>query len=448
VKQSLARTLRLSDLVFLGIGTIIGSGIFLVPGNVLRQAGGFVSLALLVWLSAGLLSVMGALTYGELGGMNPEAGGVYVYLRDAFGPATAFLYGWTLFFVVSSGTVAALAAAFTIYLAWFVPMTPWLARLVPVAMIATIAVVNVRGTRQGANLQNWSTVVKVGAIVIMSLLLLALGGGYPGTGGLFWPTHFEPSILPSLGTAMVSALWAYEGWQYVTFCAGETVDAERTFPRGIVLGTGITVGVYLLANVAYVVALGPVATAASQSVAPDAVTLLMGPLAGTLIVAAILVSIYGCANGVLLGGPRVYFAMARDGLFVRRLAEVHPRFGTPAFAVLACAAWSTVLALSGTFDQLLTYVISISWVFYGLGGVSIFFYRRRLPDAHRPFRVPGYPWTSILFVLSAAAIVINAIFTQPLESLAGLGVVLLGVPAYYFWRRRAQRETQTATTVA
>jgi basic amino acid/polyamine antiporter, APA family len=171
-------------------------------------------------------------------------------------------------------------------------------------------------------------------------------------------------------------------------------------------------------------------------VAPDAVTLLFGPVAGKVIAAAILVSIYGCANGVILGAPRVYFAMARDGLFFRRLADVHPRFGTPASAIVACGAWSAVLALSGTFDQLLTYVISISWMFYALGGAAIFFYRRRMPDLVRPFRVPGYPWTSILFVLSAGAIVINALFTQPFEALAGLTVVVAGLPAYYFWSRR------------
>jgi basic amino acid/polyamine antiporter, APA family len=436
VKTSLARTLRLGDLIFLGVGTIIGSGIFLVPGDVLRQSGGFISLALLVWFGAGILSLMGALTYGELGAMKPEAGGVYVFLRDAFGPATGFLYGWTLFFVVSSGSVAALAAAFTIYLGQFVPMAPWLTRVVPLAMILTLVAVNVRGTRQGANLQNWTTMVKVGAIVVMSLLLLTLGAGYRGFAGQFWPARVSPSLLSSVGMAMVSALWAYEGWQYVSFCAGETVDAHRTFPRGIVIGTSITVAVYVVANIAYIAALGPEATARSTSVAPDAVTLLFGPLAGKVIAGAILVSIYGCANGIILGAPRVYFAMAQDGLFFERLADIHPRFGTPASAVVACGAWSAVLALSGTFDQLLTYVISISWMFYGLGGAAIFFYRRRMPDAVRPFRVPGYPWTSVLFVLSAFAIVINAVFTQPFEAIAGLGMVLVGLPAYYFWKRR------------
>jgi APA family basic amino acid/polyamine antiporter len=436
VNESLARTLRLGDLVFLGVGTIIGSGIFLVPGEVLRQSGGFITMAMLVWFAAGMLSLMGALTYGELGAMKPEAGGVYVYLRDAFGPATGFLYGWTLFFVVSSGSVAALAAAFTIYLGQLIPMAPWLARAVPLAMIATLVAVNARGTRQGADVQNWTTIVKVGAIVVASGLLLTLGSGYAGAGGQFWPARLSTSMLPSLGMAMVSALWAYEGWQYVSFCAGEAVDAQRVFPRGIVIGTGITVAVYLVANIAYVAALGPAATAASTSVAPDAVTLLFGPAAGKVIAAAILISIYGCANGIILGAPRVYFAMARDGLFFARLAAVHPRFGTPAAAVVACGAWSAVLALSGTFDQLLTYVVSISWLFYGLGGAAIFFYRRRMPDAHRPFRVPGYPWTSILFVLSACAIVVNAVFSQPTEAVAGLAVVLLGLPAYYLWTHR------------
>ncbi len=446
MKQSLARTLHLSDLIFLGVGTIIGSGIFLVPGDVLKQSGGFIGLAMLVWFGAGILSLMGALTYGELGGMKPEAGGVYVFLRDAFGPAIGFVYGWTLFFVISSGSVAALAAAFTIYFGQFIPLAPWVARLVPVAMIVTIVAVNVRGTRRGADMQNWTTIIKVGAVLVMSVLLLVSGHGYAGTAGQMWPPRLTPSLLSSVGMAMIAALWAYEGWQYVSFCAGETVDAQRTFPKGIVLGTTITVAVYLVANVAYIAALGPAATAQSTSVAPDAVKLLFGPMAGTAIAVAILVSIYGCANGIILGAPRVYFAMARDGLFFKRLADVHPRFGTPAAAIIACGAWSSVLALSGTFNQLLTYVISISWLFYGLGGAAIFFYRRRMPDVVRPFKVPGYPWTSILFVLSAAAIVGNAIFTQPFEALAGLAVVLVGLPAYYFWNRQRQARPEPERT--
>ena len=436
--HALRRTLGLRDLILIVIGTVIGSGIFLVPSTVLRQTGGDVRIALLVWLVAGVLSLLGALTYGEMGAAKPDAGGLYVYIRDAFGSLAAFLYGWTAFFVIASGSVATLAVAFTGYLRQLVPVSPLAAKVIAVLVILVVMAVNVRGTRQGADVQNVTTVIKAGAIVVMSALLIALGGGAPAAGTA---TTIAPaaggSLFAGVGLAMIGVLWAYEGWQYATFSAGETVDPQRTFPRAIVLGTAVLIGIYLLANVAYLAALGTAGVMASERVAADAVGAVLGPAAGTVIAAVILVSMFSAANGVTLTAPRLYFAMARDRVFFAKLAEVHPRFGTPAFSIVASSLWAMLLAVTGTFEQLLTYVVFVGWIFYALGALAVFAYRRREPDAPRPFRTPGYPLTPILFVLSAAAIVLNTIVSQPGRAAVGLGLGLVGVPAFYVWRSRA-----------
>jgi APA family basic amino acid/polyamine antiporter len=434
--RTLQRTLGLPDLIMIVVGAVIGSGIFVVPAAVLRQSGGHVGVALLVWLVAGILSLLGALTYGELGAMKPEAGGLYAYLRDAFGPLPAFLFGWTQFLVISSGSVATLAVAFTGYLGALVPLTPTLSRVAAVLMIVLVAAINVRGTRGSADVQNWTTGLKAGAILAMSVLLIAFGrqGGAMVQG--VWPESAGASLLLGIGLAMIGVLWAYEGWQYVTYSAGEAIDPQRIFARALFVGTAALIAIYMLANVAYLVALGPAGVASSERVAADAVGALFGPTAGKLIAVIILISMFSAANGITLTAPRVYFAMARDGLFFRKLADVHPRFGTPAFAIIASSAWAVLLAATGTFEQLLTYVVFVGWIFYALGAMTIFAYRRRQPEAHRPFRVPGYPWTPLLFVAASAAIVLNTLFTQPGRALLGITVVLLGTPAFYLWSRR------------
>jgi len=438
-EASLARTLRPRDLAFIVVGTVIGSGIFVVPGAVLRQTGGDVGYALLVWLLGGVLSLLGALTYGELGGMLPEAGGAYVYVRDAFGPLAAFLLGWTLFFVISSGSVATLAVAFAEYLRQFVPLDPTARTLVAALMIAVVGAVNVRGTRHSANVQNWSTGIKVAAILAMSAVLLGSGHGLADLRAAAFTAPLGPSLLSGVGVAMIGVLWAYEGWANVAASAGEALEPQRSFPRGIVTGTATLVAIYLLANVAYVAALGPAAVAGTDRVAADAVRAALGPGAGRLIAAAVLVAMFSAANGLTLTNSRVYYAMASDGVFFRKLAEVHPRFGTPAFSVLVSSAWAIVLAATGSFEQLFTYVIFAAWVFYLLAGASVFVLRRRRPAAPRSFRVPGYPWTPLFFVASAAAIVINTIAARPGRSLLGLGILALGLPAYYAWRRANAR---------
>ena len=437
--NTLRRSLGLRELILIVVGTVIGSGIFIVPGAVLRQTGYAVGPALAVWLVGGVLSLLGALTYGEMGAMEPEAGGLYVYLRDTFGRLPAFLYGWALFFAISAGSLATLAVAAAGYLQQIVPLTPALQKVVAVAMIAIVCVVNVRGTRHGAQVQNWATGIKVGAIVVMAVVLIGWGTGMSAADRAVMPQARDAGLWSGMGVAMIGVLWAYEGWQYVTFSVGEAVDPQRTFPRGIVLGTTALIVVYLVANIAYLAALGPEAAGQSDAVAADAVRTVVGPGAGKLIAGAIVISMFGAANGLTLTAPRVYFAMARDGLFFRRLAQVHPRFGTPAIAVVVSSIWAALLALSGTFEQLLTYVVFAGWIFYALGAGSLFVYRRRQPQRSRPFRVPGYPWTPILFVLSAGAIVVNTLVARPVQALLGLGIVLLGAPVFYLWRGRAGR---------
>ncbi|MBA2302624.1 MAG: amino acid permease [Acidobacteria bacterium] len=444
MKQDLPRTLTQTDLVLLLVGTVIGSGIFLVPGGVLQQSGGHIGLALMVWLIGGILSLLGALTYGELGAMNPAAGGLYVYMRDAFGRLPAFLYGWTLFFVISSGSVATLAVAFARYAEQLIDLSPLVERLVAVGMIVVVAIVNVLGTRKSANVQNWTTGIKVAAIIVMSLALIAFGDGLGSVRGQAWPDVGAAGLVAGLGTAMIGVLWAYEGWQYVTFAAGETVEPERNFPRAMLIGTSALIAIYLLPNIAYIAALGPDGVVRSDRVASEAVTALMGPTAGNLIAAAILISIFSAANGLTLTAPRVYFAMARDRVFFSRLADIHPRFGTPAFAIVASSAWAVLLAATGTFEQLLTYVVFAGWIFYALGAMSIFAYRRRRPAAKRPFSVPLYPLTPLLFILAAAAIVLNTVIAQPGRALVGIAVVLLGAPAYLFWSSKLNASARTA----
>jgi APA family basic amino acid/polyamine antiporter len=236
---------------------------------------------------------------------------------------------------------------------------------------------------------------------------------------------------------MIGVLWAYEGWQYVTFSAGEAINPQRTFPRAIVIGTASLVGIYLFANVGYLAALGVDGVAGSDRVAAEAVGAIVGPGSAKLIAAAILVSIFSAANGLTISAPRVYYAMARDGLFFRTLGDVHPRYGTPAVSIVAGTIWAMVLAASGTFEQLLTYVVFVGWIFYGLGAACVFVLRRTQPDADRPFRVPGYPWTPLLFITAAAALVANTIATQPGRAAVGIGVVLLGLPVYFIWRKSA-----------
>jgi APA family basic amino acid/polyamine antiporter len=442
----LLRTLRFRDLLLLFIGSVIGSGIFRTPGPILRQVEGSVGLALLVWIVGGVLSLLGALTYAELAAANPEAGGLYCYIRDGFGRISAFFYGWCLFLVIASGSVAALARVFSEYLAKVLPISHAGQTFAAVVMIAIVTAVNVWGTRKSSDLQNWTTLVKVGIIVLLSAVLLSVGHHAREIPSALGATQHGFGLWSNFGLAMIAVLWAYEGWQFGTYSAGEVIDPQKNFPRAFLAGSLILVGLYLLAVVAYLFALGPAGMAASETIAATAVGQVLGSWAGKVVALTILISTFSAANSVLLTAPRVFYAMANDNLFFKKLADVHPRFQTPAAAIVGLGVWSCVLVSAGelgSFSKLIGGVIFIGWIFYGLGAAAIFPIRRASQGRPIPYRVPGYPWTPLVFVLAAAAIVGNAIFLafrdpdQFKNLIAAIVLMLLGLPAYFFWRKRA-----------
>jgi basic amino acid/polyamine antiporter, APA family len=356
-------------------------------------------------------------------------------VREAFGPLPAFLLGWTLFLAINTGSIATLAVAFANYAGEFTTLGNAGRKVVAIAMIAAVAAVNVRGARHAASVQNWSTGVKVAAILALAASGLILGSGGATTVGRAFTVPVSGSVISGAGVGLLGVLWAYEGWINVTNAAGEARDPQRTFARGIVIGTAALIAIYLVANVGYLVTLGPDGVADSPRVAADAVRALFGPVAAKLVGAAVLVSVFSATNGLTLTSPRTFFAMARDGLFFSKLAHVHPRFGTPAFAILASAVWAALLTLTGTFEQLFTYVVFASWLFAGLAAAGVFALRRRRPDVARPFRVPGYPLTPALFIAAATVVVANTFVARPVQAVAGMGIVLLGTPAYLYWKR-------------
>jgi APA family basic amino acid/polyamine antiporter len=432
----LLRTLRLRDLLLLVIGSVIGSGIFLVPAGILNQVDHSVLAAALVWVFGGILSLMGALTYAELAVTTPAAGGVYVYIRDAFGPLPAFLYGWSLFLAIASGEVSALAIAFSAYLGGIIPLSTLQAKIVASAMIAVVTAVNVWGTRKSSDLQNWTTLIKALLIVGISAVLLALGRGYSGIPASLWPSSASGSLFSKFGLAMITVFWAYEGWQFVTYSAGEAVNPKRDFPRAMFSGMVFLIGVYLLANLGYLAALGPEKVGRSETIAAASISAVLGPGAAKIVALTILISVFSATNSVVLTAPRVFYAMANDGLFFRRLADVHPRFRTPATAVIVLGIWSIFLAWLGKFQELIGYAMFVAWIFYGLAAAAVFVYRRKYPQVEMSYRVPGYPWTPMLFVLAAAVLVINAIVSAGANAMIGLSVVAVGLPVYFLWRRR------------
>jgi APA family basic amino acid/polyamine antiporter len=415
------------------VGTIIGSGIFLVPHNVAMHVGTPTSL-FTVWVVGGLLSLAGALSLAELGAALPEAGGVYVYLREAYGKGFAFLYGWGMLVVIHSGSAATLAVAFGIYSGTFLPLSPLERKLVASAVVTVLTVVNVLGVRSGSAVQTLFTFAKLGGLAIIVASAVFARGVQPLATSAPLPT--PRTTLSSFGVALIGVLWAYEGWHMLSFTAGEVRNPARVLPRSFLLGTLLVVLAYLSANLAYLRVLTLPALAQRERVAATAMQILVGPR-GTLFVSAlILCSIFGALNGTILTGPRAYFAMARDGVFFSSVGRVHPRFKTPALAVLVQGALSIVLAVSGTYEQLFTYVIFSAWIFYGAAVMAVLVLRRQRPSLERPYRIWGSPFVPIVFALAALAIVVNTLLTKPRESGVGLAIILLGLPIYFAWKRK------------
>ena len=430
--RTLPREIGILGSTAIVVGTIIGSGIFLVPHNVAMEVGS-VSGLYLVWVVGGALALAGALSLAELGAAMPEAGGIYVYLREAYGKLVAFLYGWGSLLVIDAGSAATLGVAFGIYASGFIPLTPLEQKVLAGVVISVLTLINILGVKKGTAVQTIFTIAKLGGLAIIIGCAILLPPIAPAVSVNPLPTPH--TTLSSFGVALVGVLWAYQGWHQLSYTAGEVKNPSKVLPIGFFLGTAIIITVYLAANAAYLHVLPLPVMAEHQRVAATAMQFLIGPRGARFVSALILCSIFGALNGTILTSPRVYYAMARDGVFFRIVARVHPKFQTPAVALILLGAWSTVLAVSGSFEGLYTYVIFAMWIFSGAAIAGVVILRRRLPNLHRPYLVWGYPFLPIAFILASLAIVANTLIAKPLESALGLAIVLAGIPLYFIWRR-------------
>jgi basic amino acid/polyamine antiporter, APA family len=427
-KTELRRELTLRDGISIVVGCVIGSGIFLVPNSIAKQLPAFSYVAFL-WIAGGLLTLCGALALGELGAAFPQAGGLYVYLQEAYGRPVAFLYGWGLLTLIHSGTIATLAVAFGIYVSQIANLTNVQEKLASVLCIVTLAALNLTGLRAAKLVQNVFSVAKVGGLALLIGILFARGHVHQLRIS-FWPAPNEKFQIASLGMALIAVLWAYEGWHVISFTASEFRHPRRDLPLGLLYGTTIVGCIYLLANVGYYAVLSPTQIAQTQRVAATAVTVAAGSTATFFITALIIVSIVGAMNGMILTGPRVYYAMAKEGLFFRSFGTVHPRTHVPMLAIIVQGIWAAVLTLLGTFQVLFTYVIFTAWIFYSLSVAAVIILRIRRPEIIRPFKVPLYPWLNVLFVLAGIGVTVSAIISSPIRALYGIGLILAGLPIY------------------
>ncbi|MCE9666387.1 amino acid permease [Myxococcus stipitatus] len=441
-----ARRVGLFSGVMLVIGGIIGSGIFLNPAIVAQRVQ-TPGLTLGVWALGGAVALIGAFIYGELGQRIPKAGGSYVYLRDAFGPLPAFLNAWGLLLVIATGAIAAVAVTFAQYTLALTGLGAGYRLPLAVGAIVLLTGVNCVGVRSGALTQNVFTVLKLLALAVLVGAGLLVAGPVSVEAPVVAPAA-PGSVALAVGAALVPVLFSYGGWQQTNFVAEELVAPERNLPRALLLGVAGVVGVYLLANLTYLRTLGPAGLAASTAPAADALGSLLGPTGRTFITAGVALSTFGFLNLVILVTPRVYQAMAADGLFFARLARLHPRFRTPAAALCVQAVWAVLLTCTGTYGQLLDTVVFADWLVFGSTAATLFVYRareRRGVVPRVPFRVPGYPLTPLLFIAASAYVVVGAVVSNPLNALQGAVLMGTGVPVYLFWRWRAEREASAST---
>lgn len=447
----LKRDLTIWGAASIVVGTVIGSGIFLVPSTMIKNVGSTWML-FAVWVAGGLLSLFGALSYAELAAALPEAGGEYVFLREAYGPLWGFLYGWTQMWVAKSGSIATLATGFFIYLANFRPELGGVLFTIPLplgeaghplevrygqilamAVIGVFGVVNYFGVKVGGQVQIVVTIIKVGLIALIIVIGLTMGHGDP--------SHFNQSI-PAPGgivgffAALVAALWAYDGWNNVSMVSSEIRNPQRNLPLALILGTVAVIAIYLATNVAYFYVLSPADVAGSDRVAGEMMRRILGGWGAGAVSIAAMISILAALNGSILSGSRVPYAMARDRRFFLNVATVHPAYHTPSVSILLLSAWSAILVLSGRYDQLYTYVIFASSILYAMATASVIVLRIKRPDLPRPYRTLGYPVIPITFVLAIACLVGSTLIKSPRESLMGLGLIALGLPFYFYWKRR------------
>jgi len=438
IRAELPRKLGWLDATTIVVGTVIGSAIFIVPSLVARSLPSAVHI-LIVWSLGGLLTFFGALAYAEMGAMMPETGGQYVYLREAYGPLAGFLSGWGSFLVIQSGSIATLAAAFSIYLSYFVKLSPIGAKAASLLLIAVLTAVNYRGVRLGAQVQRVFTFLKLaGLTVVIVSAFLGPRHAVPAAGP---PVAFSWS---SFGVAMIACLWAYEGWNCISFVAGEVKRPERNLLLALALGTAALIAIYLVANIAYMRVLSVPAVASVDRVAATVAETRMGPIGGTLVSLTILLSIIGASNGSILTFSRIYFAQAHDGLFFRAIGNVHSRFETPHVSIVVQGVWVAVLAVVGSYEMLFSYVIFVAWIFYGMTVLGVIVLRRKVPNAPRPYKMWGYPVTPLLFAGISFWFVANTIVNKPGPSMVGLAFLTAGVPVYYVWTRNRSRNSAKA----
>jgi len=428
--HDLPRRLGILDTTAIVVGIVIGSGIFLLPNLIARNLPSRAAI-LAAWMISGVLSFFGALAYAELGTMMPATGGQYVYLREAYGPLCAFVCGWTFMLAVLSGGSAWLAVTFSIYAGYFVPLTPAMRNMLSIALIAALSAVNYVGVREGAWVQRTFTYLKVAALLVL------IGAGFlgPHSAGAVPVSAHPPVSLAHFGIAMAACLMAYNGWSYVSFVAGEVKDPQRNLLRSLTIGMAAVAVLYVFANVAYLKVFTIPQIASTERVGADLAMRTMGSMGGTFVSLTVLLSIIGAVNGCILTGARIPFAQARDRLFFARFGEVHPRFQTPAFAILCGGVWTAILVLSGSYETLYSYSILAAWIFYTMSVGAVFVLRRKLPDAARPYRMWGYPYTLWLFVAVSIWFMVNALVTQLRPSLMAFVIVATGVLAYWIWRR-------------
>jgi APA family basic amino acid/polyamine antiporter len=458
-QPTLVRGLTLLDSVLLLVGGVIGSSIFLTAKDIAGPLPHPV-LFLLVWVLGAAISLCACFAFAELGTMFPDCGGQYVYMREAYGDLPAFLYGWMMFSVGNGGSIAALAVGSAAYLGGIVPIISQQhvvisvagialtrAQVVALIMIAAVTWINVAGLRRGAVLQNVATWAKFGAMATFVILGFAIGKGdwhhftAGATHGLSLGMN-SGQLLSAFGVALIAVFWAYDGWVYIGWVAGEMKDPRRNVPLAMFFGVMIVGFLYVAMNMAYVYALPISEIAKHETIAHAAAVAMFSPAAAVWLSVLVAISCFGAMACAILGSPRIYFAMAKDGLFFRRMAEVHPRWRTPAFALIGQGVWAGVLTLSGRYDQLYTYVMFGMVLSYTLTVVGLFVLRWKRPDFPRAYRCTGYPWLPGIYVLIGTAWTLNTIFTRPTESLAGTIIVLLGVPGYLYWKRGARKAVE------
>lgn len=426
------------------VGTVIGSGIFLVPKKMVLSVGS-AEMVFFVFVFGGLLSLAGALTYAELAAMMPEAGGEYAYLREAYGPFYAFVYGWTQLWVAKSGSIASLATAFFIYLANFFPglettifSSSWLeiksGQLLAMGVIAALGFLNYFGVKVGGGVQVGVTILKVALIAMIIGVGLTFGGGTVA--------NYTTSIPVSTGgiagffAALVAALWAYDGWNNVSMVSSEIKNPQRNLPIALIVGTLTVMAIYLGANLAYFYVLPAEVVASSDRVAAEMMRRIWDAPGANAVSIAAMISIFAALNGSILSGARVPFAMARDKLFFSSIATVHPTYFTPANSIMLLSVWSMLFVLTGRYDQLFTCVIFASWILYGMATASVLVLRRKRPDLARPYKTLGYPFVPIVFVLVAGALIVSTLLESPRESILGLAIIAIGIPFYRHWSRQ------------